>query len=636
MLGTVGEAQGIDLPTEAPFSLGGASIDPGSREATFNGSTERIQPQNLKVLIALAQRRGQLVGRDELIRRCWDGRVIGDDVINRAISTLRQFAERAGGFAIETVPRSGYRLVEHRNRDRSSLLLAAAGLVALTGAAFTIHQMRAEQSAAPATLSVAVLPFQTSDGDPAGRKIAFAAHDSMTNALSQTRFAVVQPTGTAIRQQRQADFLISADVTTGPSSTTITVQMVEAAHNTLVYSHRFSAENAKAWSLAEMTGPEVASSFGWMAPILLADHRYPSDPRIFADLFQQTDLQEVGWLNEYERTRRVAQSAPNSAVAQYALASSVGSDLPGLPRDQRAEAVAAGRAAERRAESLAPDLGDTQMTWCLLHSRARMIECEDRLRDAMRRDPGSPWVDYNLADRLKDAGRMAEALGLAQHSLAADEFIAIKIALTLRMLEATGQADDAERLYQSSRRWWPANRFIIWDRVYGIIDRGDFDALERFRNEVAHDDDPNDWRENLQQDFGPVPLLREIAKSGDVARARRTCALDQPASFKRDLCLLAFERLGDEDDAMALALRTFPDRVGRSPADEERIFLDAPWVIDTDIITGSSSALLRRDPRYLELARRLGLLSYWQSGRLPDFCRPRTAEPICSKLKTGQ
>ena len=90
--------RGIDLTSEPPFRIGRASVDPVSRDATFGGDSERLQPQNLKVLVALAQSRGSVVTREVLIDLCWDGRFVGDDVINRAISMLRQFAERAGGF----------------------------------------------------------------------------------------------------------------------------------------------------------------------------------------------------------------------------------------------------------------------------------------------------------------------------------------------------------------------------------------------------------------------------------------------------------------------------------------------------------------------------------------------------------
>src|SRR5438552_13483553 len=128
----------IDLATEHPFRVGGASIDPASRDAAFNGTVERLQPQNLKVLVALARNKGEVVTRDELVDLCWDGRFVGDDVINRAISTLRQFAERVGGFEIETVPRLGYRLVETSPSMKwGQPLLAAVALFLLALAAIT-------------------------------------------------------------------------------------------------------------------------------------------------------------------------------------------------------------------------------------------------------------------------------------------------------------------------------------------------------------------------------------------------------------------------------------------------------------------------------------------------------------------
>src|SRR6478672_11476436 len=89
-----------------PFKVGRATIDPISRDAMWPGGQERLQPQTLKVLVTLVSRRGEVVTRDELVQLCWDGRIVGDDVINRSISLLRQFAERAGGFTIETVPRT--------------------------------------------------------------------------------------------------------------------------------------------------------------------------------------------------------------------------------------------------------------------------------------------------------------------------------------------------------------------------------------------------------------------------------------------------------------------------------------------------------------------------------------------------
>src|SRR5512138_2792961 len=104
----------VDLEAEGPFRVGGATVDPVSREAAYAGGRERLQPQTLKVLIALVRKKGGVVTRSELIDSCWGGRIVGEDVINRSVSILRDFAEHAGGFSIETVPKTGYRLLQDR------------------------------------------------------------------------------------------------------------------------------------------------------------------------------------------------------------------------------------------------------------------------------------------------------------------------------------------------------------------------------------------------------------------------------------------------------------------------------------------------------------------------------------------
>ena len=58
----------------------------------------------------LAEREGELVTRETLIARCWNGAPIGEDSLNRAIAGIRR-AHRSLGiedFAIETVAAAGY------------------------------------------------------------------------------------------------------------------------------------------------------------------------------------------------------------------------------------------------------------------------------------------------------------------------------------------------------------------------------------------------------------------------------------------------------------------------------------------------------------------------------------------------
>ena len=66
----------------------------------------------MQVLVCLARAEGAVVSRDDLIRCCWGGRIVGEDAINHCVAKVRQIASTADApaFAIETIARVGYRL----------------------------------------------------------------------------------------------------------------------------------------------------------------------------------------------------------------------------------------------------------------------------------------------------------------------------------------------------------------------------------------------------------------------------------------------------------------------------------------------------------------------------------------------
>src|SRR5580765_1541001 len=100
----------IDLAREAPFKLGAGEVRPATREVIWRDQREALEPRIMQVLVALFRADGEVVSRDDLIRDCWNGRIVGDDAINRCIVQLRRLAERVDGFGVETIPRVGYRL----------------------------------------------------------------------------------------------------------------------------------------------------------------------------------------------------------------------------------------------------------------------------------------------------------------------------------------------------------------------------------------------------------------------------------------------------------------------------------------------------------------------------------------------
>ena len=77
---------------------------------TFRDTKVAIAPKVLKTLIALLDRAGRMVSKDDLMEAVWSGVPVEEANLSQNIYTLRQiFLERSGETLIETLPRRGYR-----------------------------------------------------------------------------------------------------------------------------------------------------------------------------------------------------------------------------------------------------------------------------------------------------------------------------------------------------------------------------------------------------------------------------------------------------------------------------------------------------------------------------------------------
>lgn len=113
----------IDLAHQAPFRLGTLEVRPALRQLVReDGVEEVLEPRVMQVLVALARTDGAIVSRDDLTRSCWEGRVVGEDAINRVVSRLRRAAEGIGrgSFRIETITKVGYRLLREGEQDAAT------------------------------------------------------------------------------------------------------------------------------------------------------------------------------------------------------------------------------------------------------------------------------------------------------------------------------------------------------------------------------------------------------------------------------------------------------------------------------------------------------------------------------------
>jgi len=101
----------IPLARRADFKLGAALVRPSVRTVEGPGGSVTAEPRVMQVLLALVDADASVLTREDLLRICWGGTIVGDDSINRAIAEIRRIARTTGGgFGVETIPRIGYRL----------------------------------------------------------------------------------------------------------------------------------------------------------------------------------------------------------------------------------------------------------------------------------------------------------------------------------------------------------------------------------------------------------------------------------------------------------------------------------------------------------------------------------------------
>lgn len=104
------------MPTEeelkAGFRIGDWEVLPARRILRRDDEEVAPEPKVFAVLMALAQRDGDVVTRDELIDEVWDGRPTGDEPINRCIAQIRRHLGDARPYRyVKAVTGSGYQLL---------------------------------------------------------------------------------------------------------------------------------------------------------------------------------------------------------------------------------------------------------------------------------------------------------------------------------------------------------------------------------------------------------------------------------------------------------------------------------------------------------------------------------------------
>src|SRR5687768_9182365 len=199
-------------PDSLSYEFGRFRLKTAERILLREGELVPLTPKVFDILITLVENRGQVVAKDDLMKRVWPDTFVEEGNLTQNISLLRKaLGETPGGVQfIETVPRRGYRFVAEtsepsnhvpkvlvekpalevpavvvaaptRNRRTPALLAAGLVIVSIIGVMYFTSKAG---STSPIS-SIAVLPFVDESADPDASYINDKIAESLINSLSK-------------------------------------------------------------------------------------------------------------------------------------------------------------------------------------------------------------------------------------------------------------------------------------------------------------------------------------------------------------------------------------------------------------------------------------------------------------------
>ncbi len=239
----------IASPPHASFYVNSVLVESDALRIGSSKGSQRIEPKVMALLVALAERPGQLWTRAELGARLWPSGSGSDEALTRLAYLLRSALRNiaADADAVRTLPTLGYRLdAEVWAADQK------------------VEPARSRTAPLPA-FSVAVLPVVDGSAGGTGQLLADGLTRDLTMLLSRTphfrvaphssaaRFAVNAPgmdmaqIGEALRSR----YLVSATLALFEDTLCIRVELCDAAESVLLWAEKYQTAVGNFYSVQE-------------------------------------------------------------------------------------------------------------------------------------------------------------------------------------------------------------------------------------------------------------------------------------------------------------------------------------------------------------------------------------------------
>jgi TolB-like protein/DNA-binding winged helix-turn-helix (wHTH) protein len=647
------------LAGEDDFQLGDILVRPSLREVEARGVRESLEPRVMQVLVALARANGAVVSRDDLIRQCWGGRVVGEDAINRCVSKIRQLAELGGGgaFEIDTIPRVGYRLIHSPlpslAEPRPFSCVSAAGVgdwrwapirpafaavglgavLLLTVAFLSFHFLPAAtpsrpllQSAARSTSSVvtlAVLPFANMSGDQGQEFFSDGMTEEVNGALSNISGLRIIARRSAFQFKNQnrdvrsvAQLLGASDIIEGSirkqgSHVRVSAQLIRGADGVQLWSHTYDRSLTDIFAIQEEIASSIAAALRIPLGLDPGEQLVSNRTRNLASYEQYLRARALYRGRHVQEAISILEPAvkhdPNYAPGHSLLAMAYGLVPVYLTDENHFASLAAGRtiigdpidkseAEARVALRLDPRQSEAYVALALVYAdRLNWAAAEDGYRHALSLNPNDADAIHLYGLTLTDIGRLRDALKSRQKLREIEPFVPIYNIMTAAIMQINGDNKAAMALLSTTPAGGPPS---YWRSIY--LARG-FAASGRYAQaaDALLAMSPDVKRVSRKSVEDAAGLLRQLSLGHALTSKLPT--------LEGELCFI-YAHTPEPGRVLETAERDVSLNFG------DLAPLDSPWL--------PLYSAVRKTERFRTFVRKAGLVSYWRRRQWADHCHP--------------
>lgn len=610
---------------EGDFQLGPWLIQPRLNTISSAAQSKRVEPKMMQVLIYLAEHAAEVVSKEELIHAVWADTFVTDDVLLRCISELRKALEDDPKEPryIQTIPRSGYRLVAPvqpapeakpvRRRLRNARKWAwAAGLAGLVLAALALTGYLARRRLpvpppAPARdkVMLAVLPFDNLSGDPEQEYFSDGLTEEMITQLGRLeprRLGVIARTSAMqykrtskridqIGRELAVDYVLEGTVRRERERVRVTAQLIQVSDQSHLWADSYDRELSGILTVqaevARAIAREIRLTLGGPAAAQLAESR-PVRPAAYVAYlkgnYHRHKLTAEGLEQAVKNFQSAVELDPGYAPAWLGLSDAwrmSGSWWGDLPPKQ---AFPLAKQAVARALELDASLGEAHgsLGWIRFVYDWDWAGAEAEFKRGIELSPNSIDAHSPYANFLRCMTRFEESRQRIERCLEIDPLSPLELGEASVLYVTMGQPEKAEKLVLRALEVAPDFPPAIWGRAVLYAHAGKYDqAIQALEKNAAL---PRPDRVSLRD---LAELYLHVGKEGE-ARKILQRLLQTPHVGQMRIAGL-YLLLGDKENGLKWVRRAFEAR------DPQMVWLRSaspehpPW----------------NDPRFRDLLRRM-------------------------------